>query len=71
MTFSDQYPNKAPVVKFVTKLFHPNIYADGNICLDILMNNWSPVYDVLNILISIQQLLTDPNNKSPANNEAC
>lgn len=54
MTFTDQYPNKAPAVKFVSKIFHPNVYADGNICLDILMANWSPVYDVLNILISIQ-----------------
>ena len=70
MTFTDQYPNKAPNVQFLTTIFHPNVYASGNICLDILLNNWSPVYDVLNILISIQQLLTDPNTKSPANNEA-
>ena len=70
MSFSDQYPNKAPEVRFVTDIFHPNVYKDGKICLDILQNNWSPVYDVQNVLISIQQLLTDPNNKSPANNEA-
>ena len=70
MNFSDQYPNKPPEVQFVTKIFHPNVYNDGKICLDILQNNWSPVYDVQSILISIQQLLTDPNNKSPANNEA-
>ena len=54
MEFSEQYPNKAPKVKFVKNIpFHPNVYTDGNICLDTLMNNWSPVYDVLNILISI------------------
>ena len=70
MDFTEQYPYKAPTVKFVTTIFHPNVYSDGNICLDILTSNWSPVYDILNILISIQQLLTDPNNKSPANNEA-
>ena len=34
------------------------------------MQNWTPTYDVLNVLISIQQLLTDPNSKSPANAEA-
>ena len=30
------------------------VYADGNICLDILQNTWSPVYDVLALLTSIQ-----------------
>ena len=68
--FSDDYPNKAPKVKFVTKMFHPNIYTDGSICLDILSHMWSPVYDVSSILTSIQSLLTDPNINSPANNTA-
>eukprot|EP01004_Peranema_trichophorum_P009583 NODE_8330_length_688_cov_97.883186_g7708_i0.p1 GENE.NODE_8330_length_688_cov_97.883186_g7708_i0~~NODE_8330_length_688_cov_97.883186_g7708_i0.p1 ORF type:complete len:192 (+),score=47.65 NODE_8330_length_688_cov_97.883186_g7708_i0:54-578(+) len=70
MTFTEDYPNKAPKVVFVTKMFHPNIYADGSICLDILQNNWSPIYDVSAILTSIQSLLTDPNPNSPANGEA-
>ena len=68
--FSEDYPNKAPKVKFVTKMFHPNIYNDGSICLDILSHMWSPVYDVSSILTSIQSLLTDPNINSPANNTA-
>ena len=51
-------------------MFHPNIYNDGSICLDILQNMWSPVYDISSILTSIQSLLCDPNPKSPANNEA-
>ncbi|PSC72517.1 ubiquitin-conjugating enzyme E2 2 [Micractinium conductrix] len=70
MEFSEDYPNKAPVVKFRTNLFHPNIYADGGICLDILQNQWSPIYDVSAILTSIQSLLSDPNPNSPANSEA-
>ena len=70
LTFTEDYPNKAPVVKFVTKMFHPNIYADGAICLDILQNQWSPIYDISAILTSIQSLLTDPNPQSPANSEA-
>ena len=68
--FTEEYPNKAPKVKFLTKMFHPNIYTDGSICLDILQHAWSPVYDVSSILTSIQSLLTDPNINSPANNTA-
>jgi len=68
--FCDSFPNKAPKVKFTNKMFHPNIYMDGQICLDILHNQWSPIYDISAILTSIQSLLTDPNPNSPANMEA-
>lgn len=51
-------------------MFHPNIYANGEICLDILQNQWSPIYDIASILTSIQSLLCDPNPNSPANSEA-
>jgi len=70
LQFTEDYPNKPPTVKFVTKMFHPNIYANGQICLDILQNQWSPIYDIAAILTSIQSLLTDPNPNSPANVEA-
>eukprot|EP01006_Ploeotia_vitrea_P049862 TRINITY_DN67388_c11_g1_i1.p1 TRINITY_DN67388_c11_g1~~TRINITY_DN67388_c11_g1_i1.p1 ORF type:complete len:172 (-),score=16.65 TRINITY_DN67388_c11_g1_i1:802-1317(-) len=70
MEFTEDYPNKPPKVTFLTKMFHPNIYADGGICLDILQQQWSPIYDVSAILTSIQSLLTDPNPNSPANAEA-
>ena len=70
LTFTDEYPHKAPQVKFVTPMFHPNVYKNGNICLDILQTAWSPAYDISAILTSIQSLLTDPNPASPANAEA-
>jgi len=70
LEFTEDYPNKAPTVKFLTKMFHPNIYNDGQICLDILQNQWSPIYDISAILTSIQSLLCDPNPASPANSEA-
>jgi len=70
LQFTEDYPNKPPTVRFVSKMFHPNIYADGSICLDILQNQWSPIYDVAAILTSIQSLLCDPNPNSPANSEA-
>jgi len=67
LEFTEDYPNKAPRVVFLSKMFHPNVYADGSICLDILSNAWSPTYDVLAILTSIQSLLDEPNPNSPAN----
>eukprot|EP01125_Pyxidicula_operculata_P000234 TRINITY_DN1031_c1_g2_i1.p1 TRINITY_DN1031_c1_g2~~TRINITY_DN1031_c1_g2_i1.p1 ORF type:complete len:168 (-),score=16.38 TRINITY_DN1031_c1_g2_i1:224-688(-) len=70
LEFTEEYPNKAPQVKFVTKIFHPNVYADGSICLDILQKQWSEIYDISAILTSIQSLLSDPNPNSPANAEA-
>ena len=51
-------------------MFHPNVYSNGDLCLDILQNRWSPTYDVCAILTSIQSLLHDPNPNSPANVEA-
>lgn len=70
LVFDEEYPNRPPKVKFITKIFHPNVYANGQICLDILQNQWSPIYDIAAILTSIQSLLTDPNPSSPANVEA-
>ena len=70
MHFEEQYPNKPPGVKFISTMFHPNVYATGELCLDILQNRWSPTYDVAAILTSVQSLLNDPNTSSPANVEA-
>ena len=50
--------------------FHPNIYPDGTLCMDLIQDNWSPIYSVCSILIAIRSLLTDPNCASPANPEA-
>jgi ubiquitin-conjugating enzyme E2 A len=56
MQFEEQYPNKPPLVKFISQMFHPNVYATGELCLDILQNRWSPTYDVAAVLTSIQRL---------------
>lgn len=68
--FPQDYPYKAPTVTFITPIFHPNVDQYGNICLDILKDKWSAVYNVRTVLISIQSLLSDPNNDSPLNVQA-
>jgi len=70
LLFNNEYPFKPSKVSFISKMFHPNVYVDGNICLDILQNKWCPSYDIVSILSSIQLLLNDPNPQSPANGEA-
>ncbi|XP_023722670.1 ubiquitin-conjugating enzyme E2 C [Cryptotermes secundus] len=70
LEFPHSYPFSAPVVKFITSIFHPNVDQFGNICLDILKEKWSALYDVRSILLSIQSLLGEPNNDSPMNAQA-
>ena len=63
-------PPDAPCLPCPFSCPAPAVYGDGGICLDILQNNWSPIYDVSAVLTSIQSLLCDPNPNSPANSEA-
>lgn len=70
LSFPSHYPYVPPTVKFVTPCYHPNVDTHGNICLDILKEKWSALYDVRTILLSIQSLLAEPNNDSPLNLEA-
>ena len=53
MIFPENYPAKPPEVRFLTSMFHPNIYTNGKICLDILDKQWTRAYTSLSILTSI------------------
>jgi ubiquitin-conjugating enzyme E2 D/E len=63
--FPTDYPFKPPKVIFTTKIYHPNVGVTGNICLDILKDNWSPALTIGKVLLSICSLLTDANPKDP------
>ncbi|KAG8199896.1 hypothetical protein JTE90_015885 [Oedothorax gibbosus] len=67
MVFPNNYPYSAPNVTFTTPCFHPNVDDQGNICLDILKEKWTALYDVRTILLSLQSLLGEPNVDSPLN----
>ncbi|PRT55074.1 Ubiquitin-conjugating enzyme E2 [Wickerhamiella sorbophila] len=70
LEFPQNYPYFAPKIKFVSPMWHPNVDMAGNICLDILKEKWSAIYNVQTILLSLQSLLGEPNNSSPLNAQA-
>ncbi|PGH33769.1 ubiquitin-conjugating enzyme E2 C [[Emmonsia] crescens] len=68
--FPSNYPYAPPTVLFKTPIYHPNVDFSGRICLDILKDKWSAVYNVQSVLLSLQSLLGEPNNASPLNGQA-
>ena len=79
--FTNEYPNKPPIVKF-DNILHPNIFKDGIVCISILhegsdqygyekdSERWSPTQNINSIMLSIISMLSAPNFESPANVEA-
>ncbi|KAJ3102283.1 Ubiquitin-conjugating enzyme 13 [Phlyctochytrium planicorne] len=65
----EEYPMVPPKVRFLTKIYHPNIDKLGRICLDILKERWSPALQIRTVLLSIQALLSAPNPDDPLAND--
>jgi Ubiquitin-conjugating enzyme len=49
------------LTKLVCRIYHMNISEKGNVCIDILKNNWSPALSIFKLVLSLSSLLTDPN----------
>lgn len=66
----DDYPYTPPKMKFITKIWHPNISSQtGAICLDVLGKEWSPALSIRTALLSIQALLAAPEPSDPQDAE--
>jgi len=64
------YPHEPPKVKCETKVYHPNIDLEGNVCLNILREDWKPVLTINSIVYGLQYLFLEPNPEDPLNKEA-
>ena len=70
-TYPETYPFKAPMILFKTKIYHPNIKSEtGEICAQVLYDEWGPTLNARHCLTALQELLKNPNADSPLEEEA-
>jgi len=70
LVLSADYPNAPPKGFFITKIFHPNVSASGEICVNTLKKDWKPTHGIQHVLMVIRCLLIEPNPASALNEEA-
>jgi len=64
------YPHDPPKVKCTQKIYHPNVDTEGNVCLNILREDWKPVLNLNSVMVGLQYLFLEPNPDDPLNKEA-
>ncbi|KAI8336268.1 putative ubiquitin-conjugating enzyme E2 [Chlamydoabsidia padenii] len=67
---NNNYPHEPPKVRCTQKIYHPNIDLEGNICLNILREDWKPVLSLHSVMVGLQYLFLEPNPDDPLNKEA-
>ena len=69
--FREDYPSTAPLMKFVTKIFHCNVQeSTGHICVNSIKDSWNHNYSMEDVLNHIMILLYKQNPGSPFNSTA-
>jgi len=69
-SINQNFPHDPPKVKCTQKIYHPNIDLDGNVCLNILREDWKPVLNLNAVIVGLQFLFLEPNASDPLNKEA-
>ncbi|TFY81994.1 hypothetical protein EWM64_g2020 [Hericium alpestre] len=64
------YPHDPPRVKCLQTIYHPNVDLEGNVCLNILREDWKPVLNLNSVMVGLQYLFLEPNADDPLNKEA-
>ncbi|KAJ9051204.1 NEDD8-conjugating protein ubc12 [Entomophthora muscae] len=64
------YPHEPPKVRCTKKIYHPNIDLEGNVCLNILREDWKPVLNLNTVMVGLQYLFLEPNPDDPLNKVA-
>ena len=67
--FPDDYPYNPPKVMCKTKIYHPNIDYDGNVCLNMLKDDWKPIFTGTSCIAGVYYLFVEPNPNDPLNHE--
>ena len=69
--FLEDYPDSAPQMKFVTRIYHCNIAeSTGHICVNSIKADWKPTLTMEDVLNHIMILLYKQNPSSPMNSDA-
>nr|XP_010913731.1 ubiquitin-conjugating enzyme E2 22 [Elaeis guineensis]XP_029118621.1 ubiquitin-conjugating enzyme E2 22 [Elaeis guineensis] len=70
LLLSHDFPQSPPKGYFLTKIFHPNIATNGEICVNTLKKDWNPSLGLRHVLLVVRCLLIEPFPESALNEQA-
>lgn len=70
LVLGSEFPQAPPKGYFLTRIFHPNVAKNGEICVNVLKKDWKPSLGLRHVLLVIRCLLIEPFPESALNEEA-